>query len=188
MSIVIENLKEAINGESNAQRKYEFYAEQAIKENLEEIGHLFKAVAFAESIHIKNHVKALSTLLNSDVDVKDFLDINEEELKKKVKDTRSNLIDAIDGETYEFKVMYKNFMKNARKNEENVAELSIDLARKAENVHKKLYSKFLKMLEKNQSFEPIEIFVCQICGNVELENAPDTCPICDHSQKFFIKK
>jgi len=188
MSIVIENLKEAIKGESNAKRKYELYAEQAVKENLEEIGHLFNAVAFAESIHIKNHFKALSTLLNSEVDVNDFVEINEDELKKKVKDTRSNLIDAINGETYEFKVMYKNFMKNTRKNKEDVAELSMDLARKAENVHKKLYYKFLKMLEKNQKFEPIEIYVCQICGNVELENAPNTCPICDHSQKYFIKK
>ena len=64
MSIVIENLKEAIKGESNAKRKYELYADQAVKENLPEIGHLFIAVAFAESIHIKNHVKALSSLLN----------------------------------------------------------------------------------------------------------------------------
>lgn len=188
MSIVIENLKEAINGESNAQRKYELYAEQAIKENLEEIAHLFKAVAFAESIHIKNHVKALSNLLNSNVDIKDFVDINEEELKKNMKDTRSNLIDAINGETYEFKVMYKHFMKNARKNEKDVAELTIELARQAENIHRKLYSKYLKILDKNQEFESIDIYVCQICGNVELGNAPNVCPICDHSSKFFIKK
>ena len=188
MSIVIENLKEAINGESNAQRKYELYAEQAIKENFQAIGHLFSAVAFAESIHIKNHVKALSTILNSDVNVKVFVDINEEELKKKVKDTRSNLIDAINGETYEFKVMYKNFIKNARKHEEDVAELSIDLARKAENVHRKLYSKFLKMLEKNQKFDSKDIYVCQICGNVEIGKVPNICSICDHSEKFFIKK
>ena len=62
-SIVIDNLKEAIIGESKAQRKYELYAEQAIKENLVEIGHLFKAVAFAESIHIKNHIKAISNFI-----------------------------------------------------------------------------------------------------------------------------
>ena len=115
-------------------------------------------------------------------------DINEEQLKEKMKDTHSNLIDAINGETYEFKMMYKNFMKNARKNEKDIAELSIDLARKAENVHKKLFSKFLKILEKNQNFETIEIYVCQICGNVELGEVPNVCPICDHSKKFFIKK
>jgi len=181
-------LKEAIIGESKAQRKYELYAEQAIKENLVEIGHLFKVVAFAESIHIKNHTKALFTLLNSNINIMDIVNINEEELKKKVDNTRSNLIDAINGETYEFKVMYKNFLKSARKNEEDVAELSIDLARQAENIHRKLYSKFLKMLDKSKEFKPIDIYVCQICGNVELENAPDICPVCDHSQKFFIKK
>ncbi|MFX1274769.1 MAG: rubrerythrin family protein [Promethearchaeota archaeon] len=188
MSIVIENLKEAIIGESNAKRKYELFAEQAKKENLGEISHLFNAVAFAESIHIKNHVKALSTILSNPINPEDFVVINEDELKSKVKDTRSNLIDAINGETYEFKKMYKNFIKNARKNGEDVAELSIDLARKAENVHRKLYSRFLKKLEKNQSVEPLEIYICSICGNVELNNIPNVCPICDHSQKYFITK
>ena len=64
MLLIIENLKEAINGESNAKRKYELYAEQATIENLPEVAKLFKAVAHAESIHIKNHLKALSLLTN----------------------------------------------------------------------------------------------------------------------------
>ena len=54
--IIIENLKEAINGESNAKRKYELYAEQAMKENLPEVANLFKAVSQAENIHVKNHL------------------------------------------------------------------------------------------------------------------------------------
>lgn len=188
MSIVVENLKEAIRGESIARRKYEVYAEQAIKEHLEEIGHLFSAISFAESIHINNHVKALSTIINCEVNIEDFIDFNEEDLKKSVKDTRSNLIDAIKGETYEFKKMYKIFIKNARKSREDVAELTMDLARKAEKVHGKLYSKYLKILEKNEKFEKIDLYVCQICGNVELWNTPAKCPICDHGSKFFIKK
>ncbi|MFX0035524.1 MAG: ferritin family protein [Candidatus Hermodarchaeota archaeon] len=57
MSTDIQNLKEAIIGESNAKRKYELYAEKAREENLLEVAHLFKAIAVAEAIHIKNHIK-----------------------------------------------------------------------------------------------------------------------------------
>ncbi len=185
MSIVIENLKEAINGEINAKKKYELYAEKAKEENLPEIAHLFKAVSMAEAIHIKNHIRALQVLTNSDVEAKDFVDLNEEALKNNVKDTRSNLLDAIEGETYETKQMYKLFLKNTKKTGNDVAELSFSLARKAEKVHAGIFSKYLKKLEKNDSFEKRRVFVCQICGNVEFDTPPTICPLCDHSQKFF---
>lgn len=112
MSIGIENLKEAINGESNAMRNYELYAEKAREENLPEVAHLFKAISTAEAIHIKNHLRALEVITESEVKVEDFVNVNEEALKLSVKETKSNLLDAINGETYETKQMYKNFLKN----------------------------------------------------------------------------
>ena len=187
MSIIIENLKEAINGESNAKRKYELYAEQAEKENHREIAHLFRATAKAESYHIKNHLKALSTILKMEVNPDDFVKIKEVDIKNNVKDTNSNLIDAIGGELYEHKHMYKTFLKNAKRHENDVVELTFDLARKAEKIHAKLYSSFLKKLEKNREFETIDIYVCTICGNVELISAPDICKICDHNIRFYEK-
>ncbi len=185
MQIVVKNLKEAILGESNARRRYELFSEQAKRENLNEIARYFKSISLAEGIHVKNHLKALSVITNSEVDIKDFVEIDEEELKTQVKDTRSNLTEAIKGETYETKEMYKKFLKNSRKEGSDVAELSFSLARKAEKVHAKIYSNLLKKLEKNEKFEYIEIYVCTICGNVELGTAPKICPICDHDQKFF---
>jgi len=124
MSSIIENLKEAINGESNAKRKYELYAEQAMKENLPEVAKLFTAVAHAESIHVKNHLKAMSSITNEEVNPDDFVVINEDELKAHVKSTQSNLTDAINGETYEVKKMYKDFLKNVKVGEYDVVELS----------------------------------------------------------------
>ena len=59
MSIVIENLKEAIVGESTAEIKYKLFAEKASKEGFNEISKLFNAISTAEAIHIKNHLKAL---------------------------------------------------------------------------------------------------------------------------------
>ena len=185
MTAVIHNLKEAIIGESNAKRKYELYAEKAREENLPEVAHLFKAISAAEAIHNKNHIRALAVLTNADVNVEDFVEVNEVDLKNHVKDTNSNLNDAINGETYETKKMYKIFVKNSKKEGSEVAELSFSLARKAEKIHAKLFTEYLKLLENNKTIEKRKIFVCQICGNVEFEAPPSVCPICEHSQKFF---
>ncbi|MFX1567100.1 MAG: rubrerythrin family protein [Promethearchaeota archaeon] len=185
MSVVVENLKEAINGESIAKRKYELYAEKAKEENLPEIAHLFKAISSAEAIHIKNHVRALTVLAKSDVNLEEFVEVNEELLRSNVKNTISNLVDAINGETYETKKMYKNFIKNSKKEGTEVAELSFSLARKAEKVHAEIFSSYLKKLEKEEIIDNQKIFVCQICGNVEFGVPPSVCPICDHTQKFF---
>lgn len=186
MTSVVDNLKEAINGESNAKRKYELFSEQAAQEN-PEIALLFKAASYAESLHIKNHLKALSAITKASVNPEDFVKVDDSELKNHVKDTRSNLQEAIDGETYEFKKMYKQFVRNAIKEGDIVSELTFRLAREAEKVHAKLYSNYLKQLEKNKEFEPVEIYVCTICGNIELAPLPDICPICDHDKKFFKK-
>ncbi|MFX1575445.1 MAG: rubrerythrin family protein [Promethearchaeota archaeon] len=185
MSGLIQNLKEAIIGESNAKRKYEMYSERAQEEQLPEISHLFKAISSAEAIHIKNHIKALSILTKIEVKIEEIVNINEELLRKTVKDTRTNLKDAINGETYETKQMYKGFVKNAKNEDNEVVELAFTLARKAEKVHANLFTKYLKKLEKNQSIDNMKIYVCQICGNVEIGDIPLVCPVCDHNQRFF---
>ncbi|TFF94271.1 MAG: rubrerythrin family protein [Promethearchaeota archaeon] len=185
MSLVIENLKEALIGESKAQRKYELYAKKALEENHPEIAHLFKAISFAESIHIKNHTRALSLLTDSDIIIKELIQIDEKELKNKVRDTIYNLEDAIEGELYETKKMYKTFEKNAKSQGYEVAELSFSLARDAEKVHADHFSSFLKKLKKGQEIKKRNLFVCEICGNVEFDEPPETCPVCDHSKDFY---
>jgi len=187
ISVVIENLKEAIVGESNAKRKYELFAEKALDEGFPEIAHLFKAISTAEAIHIKNHLKAIEEITKKSIDLDEIANIEENILKKQVRNTRNNLIQAIAGETFEFKKMYKGFMKNAKKSDVYLAEFSFDLARMAEIVHSKLYIRFLKKLDKKELFEDIDIFVCRICGNVELGKKPKICPNCEHDQKFFMK-
>jgi len=185
MSIIVENLKQAIIGESNAKYKYEQFANKADEENLPEIAHLFRAISSAETIHIKNHTKALSVITTSEVNVNDFLTINKEKLNNQVKDTKNNLLNAIEGEIYETKKMYKKFIKNSEKEGNNVSELTFTLARKAEKIHAYLFNKYLKLLTAEKPIQKVKLYVCQICGNVELEGAPQKCPICEHSQKFF---
>jgi rubrerythrin len=185
MSIVEKNLEEALQGESNAKRKYELYAQKAREKNLPKIAHLFKAISYAESIHIKNHLRALSVIKGSEIKIEDIVTINEEELEQKVKDTATNLQDSVDGEIYETKKMYKTFEKNAASEGKDVAELSFSLARDAEKVHADLFSKYLKMLKKGKDFKQQKIYVCKICGNVEFIETPEICPVCEHSKEFY---
>ncbi|MHA1196104.1 MAG: rubrerythrin family protein [Promethearchaeota archaeon] len=176
-----------MNGEYSAKIKYELFSNRALEENLYEIAYLFRAISFAESIHIKNHIKALEKILNRKQNLEDIININENDIKTQVKDTRHNLLQAIQGETNEFKKMYKNFIKRASKSGLFLAEFSFDLARKAEHVHKRLYESFLKKLDNDEGFTKIKLYVCKICGNVEIELVPDKCPLCDHDKKFFIE-
>ena len=187
ISLILENLKEAIIGESTAKAKYKLFAIKAKEEGYAEIAHLFKAISFAEEIHVKNHIKAFEKISDSKPNLGEFVKIDEIELQKKVKDTRNNLIQAIAGETYEFRKMYKSFMKNAKKMNIYLAEFSFNLARNAENIHRKLYIDYLKMLDDNRKSENEDIYVCKICGNVEIGKLPSTCRICDHDKKFFKK-
>ncbi|MBY9007135.1 MAG: rubrerythrin family protein [Candidatus Lokiarchaeota archaeon] len=187
MSIVIDNLKEAINGEYNAKRKYKLFSEKAKNENLNKVAHVFKAISFAESIHIKNHLKALSIITKSSIEINPTEQIDDNILKGNINDTISNLEDAIKGENYESKIMYRKFVKNAANNEKNVAELSFSLARSAEKIHSKIYSNYLKDLKKKRHIVAEKIYVCKICGNVEFGEPPKKCPVCDHSSRFFLE-
>ena len=102
-----------------------------MQENLPEIAHLFNAISVAEGIHIKNHVRALHVVTGSEVKIEDFVDVNEEDLRRNIRKTKVNLLEAINGELYETKQMYKTFLKNSKKEGNEVAELSFSLARKA---------------------------------------------------------
>ena len=54
------NLKEAFAGESQANRKYLFFAEKADKEGHPQVARLFRAAADAETVHAKNHLNVLN--------------------------------------------------------------------------------------------------------------------------------
>ena len=91
MSKTVEDLKEAFAGESQANRRYLAFAEQAEKDGFPQAARLFRAAAHAETIHAMNHLKAMG----------------------EVKSTAENLQAAIDGENYEVVSMYPQFIKDA---------------------------------------------------------------------------
>ena len=158
-----ENLQAAFAGESQANRKYLFFADKADSEGQKGIARLFRAAAEAETVHARNHLTVLGG----------------------IGATKDNLQTAIGGENYEFTQMYPEFIKQAQAESNKQAERSFDLANKVEQIHHGLYQKASQALESGAALEDKPYFVCQFCGNTVLGEAPETCPICGAPRSKF---
>ena len=163
MSKTGENAQSAFAGESQANRKYLFFAEKAEQEGHKRIARLLRAAAEAETVHARNHLGVLQG----------------------IKSTRENLQAAIGGEHHEFTEMYPAFIKQAETEGDKKAKESFDLANKVEQIHHTLYKAALAMLEKGQTAELRPFYVCQRCGNTMEGEAPETCPICGVPKRLF---
>jgi rubrerythrin len=117
-----ENLKEAFAGESQANRRYLYFAQKADVEGQPDIAALFRSVAEGETGHAFGHFDFLS-------------EVGDPVTGEAVGATADNLRSAIAGETYEYTEMYPGFAKTARdEGFEEVAEWLETLAR-AEKSH-----------------------------------------------------
>jgi len=163
MSTTKENLEFAFAGESQANRKYLFFAEKAEQEGHKRIARLFRAAADAETVHARNHLKVMQG----------------------IKSTRENLEAAIGGENHEFTEMYPQFIKKANTEGEKKAADSFDLANKVEKIHHGLYRDALSRLDRGDAAELKPFYVCQYCGNTVEGEAPEKCPICGAPKKMF---
>jgi len=116
------NLKEAFAGESQANRRYLYFAQKADVEGYPDVSALFRSVAEGETGHAFGHFDHLATVGDPVTDVP-------------VGATADNLKSAIEGETYEYTEMYPGFAKTAREEGfDQVAEWMETLAR-AEKSH-----------------------------------------------------
>jgi rubrerythrin len=117
-----ENLKEAFAGESQANRRYLYFAQKADVEGYPDVAALFRSVAEGETGHAFGHF--------------DFLASSGDPVTgEAVESTENNLNSAIAGETYEYTEMYPGFAKTARdEGFDEVAEWLETLAR-AEKSH-----------------------------------------------------
>ncbi len=163
MGVTSQNLESAFAGESQANRKYLFFAGKADEEGYRQIARLFRAAADAETVHARNHLRVMQG----------------------IKSTRENLKAAINGENHEFTQMYPAFIKQAGGEGEDKARESFDLANKVEKIHHGLYQTSLTMLEKCQVMNEVPFYVCQYCGNTVEGEAPGKCPVCGASKTMF---
>jgi rubrerythrin len=163
MSKTEEYLREAFAGESQANRKYLAFASAADKEGYPQVAKLFRAAAEAETIHAHNHLKAL----------------------KGIKSTKENLLEAIAGESHEFKKMYPEMLEVAKAEGNKEGERSFYYASEVEKIHAQLYQRLLDNLEAAK--EPYPHYVCPVCGYTSEKEPPDTCPVCGAKGKVFKK-
>ena len=117
-----QNLKEAFAGESQANRRYLYFAQKADVEGYPDVAALFRSVAEGETGHAFGHFDFLASVGDPVTDLP-------------VGSTSDNLKSAIEGETYEYTEMYPGFAKTAREEGfDEVAEWLETLAR-AEKSH-----------------------------------------------------
>ena len=129
-----ENLKAAFAGESQANRRYTYFARQADIEGYPDVGGLFRDTAEAETGHAHGHLDFLKAVADPVTDMP-------------IGDTQKNLASAVEGETYEYTQMYPGMSKTAREEGfEEVAEWMETLAR-AERSHANRFQKGLNNLE-----------------------------------------
>ena len=127
------NLKEAFAGESQANRRYLYFARQADIEGQPEIAALFRSVAEGETGHAFGHFDYLK-------------EVGDPVTGEPVGDSAANLKSAIAGETYEYTEMYPGFAKTAREEGfDEIAEWFETLAR-AEKSHAGRFAKGLESL------------------------------------------
>ena len=159
-----ENLKEAFAGESQANRKYIAYAQQAEKDGFPNVAKLFRTAAEAETIHALGHLNAMGG----------------------VRSTADNLQDAIDGETYEYAEMYPPMVEQAEK-EGHKAKRMFGYAVKAEAVHADLYQQALAAVKEGKDLTTTEFYLCPVCGHIEIGKPTGPCPICNTKAEKFVQ-
>ena len=158
-------LNEAFASESMAHMKYLIFSEIAEEEGYPNIARLFKAIAYAEFVHAKNHAKNLEI----------------------IKETYENLKAAMDGENFEVEEMYPAYDAIAKLQGERGAEQAIHYAIEAEKIHAKLYEDARKRVEEQKDAEIDEIYICPVCGYTHVGTPPERCPVCGLASDKFRK-
>ena len=163
------NLQTAFAGESMARNKYTYYASKAKKDGYVQIGKLFEETANNE----KEHAKIWFKLLHGG----------------EMPDTAANLLDAAEGENYEWTDMYAGFAVVAR--EEGFDEIAVLFEKVAaiEKMHEERYRKLLANVEGGLVFSRDEdmMWECSNCGHIVVgKKAPEICPVCKHAKSYFM--
>ena len=162
------NLQAAFAGESQARNKYTYYASQAKKDGYEQIAEIFLETAENEKEHAKLWFKCLHD--------------------NKIPTTAENLLDAANGENYEWTDMYASFAKTAH--EEGFTRIAklFEMVGAIEKHHEERYRKLLSNVEDKVVFsrEGEAIWQFRNCGHIVIgKQAPAACPVCAHPQSFF---
>ena len=126
MSLTIKNIEAALAGESQAHIKYRYFAKIAREEGFEDVAKHFEHTADQELLHAWGHLELLIGKPS----------------------TKECLEKAIEGETYEFTVMYPEFEATAKHegDEEAAKEAALQIQESSE--HAEQFKRVLALAEK----------------------------------------
>ncbi len=180
-----ENLLKAFAGESQAKNRYEFAAKTAKKEGFEQISAIFLETALNEQEHAKIFFKHL---VNNGVEGEAIEITASYPAAWAQKDTLKNLEYAADGENEEWTELYPTFAQVAM--EEGFKEVAntFKMVALVEKRHEERYKKLMNNVKNHEVFKKDgKVFwKCRNCGHItETIEAPETCPVCLHGQKYF---
>ena len=162
------NLATAFAGESQARNKYAYYASKARKEGYVQIANLFEETAANE----KEHAKIWFKLLHGG----------------EIPTTEENLLDAANGENYEWTDMYATMAREAREEGFHDIAFLFEKVGEIEKTHEERYRKLLSNVQDGVVFsrDGDMIWECSNCGHIVIgPKAPAVCPVCKHPQAYF---
>ena len=133
-SKTLQNLKDAFAGESQANRRYLYFAQKADVEGENDVAAVFRSTAEGETGHAHGHLEYMET-------------VGDPATGLPIGTTKDNLAAAIAGETYEYTDMYPGMASTARdEGFEEIADWFETLA-KAERSHANRFQKALDSVE-----------------------------------------
>jgi len=158
-----KNLAHAFAAESRASARNVAFAMKAKKEELHQLARLFRAVSNAEAVHANRFLLLMRGKVGS----------SEENLKTSFEnEIRANLEE------------YPKLINDATDEGEKGALKAFSQALKVEKQHEALFKAAMKDMLADES---TDYFVCQICGFIKKDTAPDNCPVCNAIQSRFNK-
>jgi rubrerythrin len=129
-----KNLEDAFGGESMANRKYLFFAEVAKQLGMGDLAKLFRETANQETEHAFAHFR----LMHPELVVADATKLTD--LEKKAIASRCLEL-AIEGETYEYQIMYPGFAEQARGDRDDGAVVEFEVQEKESREHAQIFRK-----------------------------------------------
>ena len=156
-----KNLAYAFAAESKASVRNEAFARKADLEGYSAVARLFRAVSEAESVHARRYLMLL---------------------RGKVRSTEENLEAAFQNEIKANVDEYPKLIKDASEEGKEGVLKAFSQARDVESRHAELYKRAMNnMLADRETV----YYVCQVCGYVSEDEAPENCPICGAVKNKF---
>jgi rubrerythrin len=149
-----KNLAYAFAAESKASARNSAFALKADHDGYAQIGRLFRAVSDAEGVHARRYLRLM---------------------RGKIGTTEENLEAAFQNEIKANVEEYPRLIKEASAEGVTAAEAAFSQSRDVEARHAELYKNAMNNMLSDLE---MEYYVCQVCGYISEDSAPERCPVC----------